>query len=405
MAPENDLNSPSEDIMPRKIPWAKIAALGCLTPIVMLLAWGLVMSLGFVPLLYIAMIFRGVEHVLILFYLIAIPIISGLLQRWGVRHPFIIAFTSLVFLYALYHLSQKVFTGGGLNALLAGYEPTTLENYAELLRAITLIAGGAGIFLLATSLTNQLRNKILGICLLVLIVMGVFVGAYVYERPPLKLEKSPQVKNASWRLLPTNLPIWLKEWGEGGSPSCLEQRAKAAWYTCEYRFINYPGYLDAETQAFIAQEKKVVKEYDRYFEPSPFFWMQVIRDDELLAPYKYHNEKCDWGGLSTAGTAPRGSDGRMVAKPKLENRKPPELKRCIMVRTPANKALYYESYKNYPEEVLKVPVRFYFEQEGSIVLLGINYPNLMRSDEPASLYLTDANFQSELYKFVDSFKR
>ncbi len=405
MAPENDPNPPSEEIMPHKIPWAKIAALGCLTPIVMLLAWGLVMSLGFAALLYIALIFRGAEHVLILFYLIALPIIYRLLQRWGVRHPFIIASTSLIFLYALYHLSQKVFTGGGLDALLAGYEPTTLEDYAQLLRAILLIVGGAGIFLLATFLTNQLRNKIVGICLLVFIVAGVCVGAAVYKRPALKLEKLLAVKDVSWRLLPTNLPNWLKESGEGGSPSCSEQDAKAAWYTCEYRFINYPGYLDAESQAFIAQEKKEVKEYDRHFEPNPFFWVQVIRDDELLAPYKYNNEKCDWSGLSTAGTAPRSPDGRVVANPKIAARRPPELKRCIMVKTPANKSLYYESYKNFSEEVLKVPIDFYFEQEGSIVLIGVNYPNRIRSTEPASLYLTDANFQSELYKFVDSFKR
>ncbi|HEX8763282.1 MAG TPA: hypothetical protein VF733_06035 [Candidatus Saccharimonadales bacterium] len=405
MTPENGPNIPLEESPSHKIPWAKVVALGCLTPIVILLAWGFIKGLAFAALLYIALIFRGVEHVLILFYLIALPVIYSLLRRWGVRYPFIVAFTSLIFLYALYYLAQKVFIGGGLDALLAGYEPTTWEDHAQLLRASTLIIGGVGIFLLATFLTNRLRNKVVGICLLVLIVTGVCVGSFAYKKPALKLEKLPAVKDVSWRLLPTNVPSWLKESGEGGSRSCSEQDAKAGWYTCEYEFVNYPGYLDAESQAFIAQEKKGIKEYDRHFEPSPFFWVQVIRDDELLKPYKYNNEKCDWGGLSTAGTAPRGSDGRVVAKPKLANRRPPELRRCIMVKTPAGKSLYYESYKNYSEEVLKVPVRFYFEQQGSIVLIGIEYPNLIRSDEPASLYLTDVNFQNELYKFVDSFKR
>lgn len=390
------------EVKPYKIPWLKIALLGFFTPLALSLLWGLVLSSGFENLFNIAIALRGLDHLLIIFYVAAIFLTYLVLKRWGLRFPLVIASSSVTFLYGVYTLGTKLPFTSKLGAHLAGYEQTTIQRWALIISPFVFLLAGTFIFVLATYLTNKLRFKSIGIALLLVIVAGLYLGTYVYKAPPSILESLPKVQDVSWKLLPTNLPPWLKEHGQSNSPSCSEQQARSAWYICLYSFVNYPGYLTANSQATITQAQKQISGADpnSYFEPYPFFWVQVIHDDKLLDAYKYKDAACDWNGLLDAGTEPRRRDGSVIAS-SLPLPKP---ERCVSVKTPGGKTLYYESFLNYPKDIVQVPVNFYFEQSGSIALIGVDYPNSIDSKTVPSVYLTDPNFQTELYKFVDSFQ-
>ena len=383
-----------------KIPWIKIALLGFLTQINLGLYWVFLLASGFMVMLTLAAIFRGLENLFFVFHLIAILITYKFLKHWHVKSPLIIASASLIFLFGIYNFLKKIPISSSFDAYLAGYAETPLERSGPLIVYLIYILSGVFIFLLATYLTNKFKFKRTGISLLLLVVVGLYMGAITYESPPTLVSRLPKVKDASWKILPTYLPPGVVDKGKNNANNCAEERTSSAWYECDYKFMNYPGYLSSESQTIInrilAEDKTPKPGY--YYHPSPLFNVKVIRDDRLLDPYKYEENKCDVLSLDTVGTSPRNRDGSVVAGRNAS------LQRCATVISPAGKNLYYDSYLNYyTEKYEKVPVNFYFEQAGNVVIINVGNGMPFKGTVGA-LYHTDANFQPEFFKFVDSFK-
>ncbi|HTE57862.1 MAG TPA: hypothetical protein VK694_03880 [Verrucomicrobiae bacterium] len=372
-----------------KIPWAQVALLGAATQLLLMAFIAVLTSMSFIVALYTAMIFQNGLPALV--YCCAIIIAYNSLKHRGLEAAMTIATLSMTTLYAGFILLSKL--PGTELKYLKGYELTRWErlysNPAAVLGGMFLV--GAFVFVLFTYVTNVFRYKVALVGILAVAVLGLNILVQLYD-PPTPDFVYRKVSDIDWAVYPRYLPPGVQE--DSKDIPCSKTEVAATWYECGYRFEQYPGYLTLTTQARIKKVQAQPPVTDITFAPQNFFEVTVLRDDPVLDPYKYKDEKCDFSGLRQVGRLGQ-------AERKEASRRPePKLLRCIAVKTPKGKALYYDSFKNH-QEAVSVPTTFYLQQKGNVVMVTIDYPNTIKATSPSALYLTDANFQLELYRFVD----
>lgn len=376
-----------------KLPWLKIVLLG------IVLEFGVFSLLGVFTISYeiaiFSAVFGGFGGLYLLVHAFASYIAYLKFKRWELAYPHLISSFSFLTLFGLFTLLNKL--PSSFSKVTLGYELSTFDNIvgnSGLLLALFIFACVL-LFLTLTFITNKLRINKLALAGLIIGIAGLYVFVFTFKTPSLGVEKVASYQDS---ITAHYLPPGIVDGGKNNT--CADQDLRGGAYRCNYYFTEYPGYLSKASQTTIdtalAKYKGAPAGY--YYQPQIFFTVSVFPDNPILSPYKFRNEMCDWRNLMTIGMSTPEYRAENAAQT------PADPSRCVQVITPSGKTLYYESFLNYTKYELPVPVRFYFEQDGFIVTIGVDYPNPIMKDDISSVYLTDQNYHNEFYKFIDGLK-
>lgn len=381
----------------RDIPWKKIAALGAVTAIISILCSVFILSLSLGPLLLLAIIFQGGNNIFIAISIIAAIISGRILKRMQIRYAYFVTSLSLGLVIGLYLLQDKLIPSD-FSSLLSGGKLTATQKYFGNPITIGFLAIfiSALLFVLLTYLTNRVKYARISILFFAILTCVLIIY-------PTKISKKDpyeplylKVKDLSWAVLPTYLPNGLID-NTQSSLGCADTNADVSNYRCRYDFKNYPGYLTQASQEKINLGMINNPTYKGYFAPEPFFDVVVYKDDPLIEPYKLHDGTCDTLSMDIIGTSYLEYREATAKKETNDHRK------CSSITTTGGKTLYYEVPEGaHMETLLKVPWFYYFEQNGLIIRISIHSYNEVGIFQ--SLYFSDANFQPELFKFVEGFR-
>jgi|GEM_PF-5178694 len=394
--PADEVAIKGPDLFQKKpLPWIKIALMGigfvfALLAAALFVLFNAAFILG---ILYFAIFLFPLLAIALL--IIGFKISTDQFSKFGVRYPAtssIIALSLLISLSALY----TKFIPASFYILLTGRDYTTAEKILlnPLTTLIAILFIGSISFVGAVFLTNKIKLGRYSLLLVPLICVPALYFSLTIQRPAsVQFQKLTELE---WALLPSYLPAGLKD---GVSEKCADQTVYSAdrSYNCSYYFKTYPGYLSQETQAEFAKFAEAENKTDlTRYAPLPFFDVRVTKDDQVLNPYKIKNEQCDYNELRSLAAA------SLVYRDKLIRENPPDTKRCLTDTTPGGQTVVYHSFLN-DKEVVEVPTQYYFEKDGNLIFITVDTNSHIPKTRVKALYLTDKNYKTELYKFIDSF--
>ncbi|HSX30158.1 MAG TPA: hypothetical protein VLE73_06380 [Candidatus Saccharimonadales bacterium] len=179
---------------------------------------------------------------------------------------------------------------------------------------------------------------------------------------------------------------------------CAMQKIVNDSYSCKFYFNNYPGYLSQESQKLI--ETKITSDHPAftgpYSQPIPFITITVAKQTDVLKRYRIHGNTCDIKNLrEVADTSAKYQiNDAFVHKP--------EPRACGQIVTDGGTKLYYDLPRNSQDNVVDVPMAYYFTKKDAIVTIQLSNEPVLAGSATA-YYFTDPGFQPELYKFIDGF--
>lgn len=392
-----------------KINWFKVFFTGVLATLLPILLLSLFFLLSASMILLVAIFFRGLIGIFVLF-LLAGTILGGLLlRRQNISSPYLVSLTSISMTSLLYGAFDH-YSPNNFYTLASGQEVDGIWHYLQspILNLLLLLSAGGITFLLNVKIAESEKsyNKILEAVLMFISVLSLIV---IIQFSPAKKSNTyfKRVSETEWSLLPTYLPAGVADLSTSSSEGCRNETLYANSYECKYYFKNYPGYLSEDSQKVITDSTNYYKQIGRAvsndnYAPSPFFTIKVFKDSPELSKYKYSKDQCDIFNLGTIG-----SSKESVAKA-VSEKYPPEMTSCGYKTTHGNNQVYFEKidtqkYATYSP--LDVPINYYFEKNGAVVVINIADSSIyVEKDKISSTYFSDSNFETEFLKFIDSFQ-